>query len=249
MQSSENVEPEDHKLVLKEDTDIFHLLDSADEQQIMMEAQDRMKDALVYKMKRYVEGKGWIDESQLSYAGIQHITIMMAAKKDSVGALALVEDPKIEMKTYPVTLDQGDKIIQKWYASCKVRNTLSGMITPGVAEADVVIKVPKRDPDTNKKIWNEEKRSYEMVDGYDDFGRNKAISKAFRNACKIQIPQKLILEMIKIAEEKGQTKNVETETADGTYQKGKLCNCEEKEMKPQTKSDFTCHRCGGDVAH
>lgn len=35
----------------------------------------------------------------------------------------------------------------------------------------------------------------------------------------------------------------------GTYRKGMPCNCKEKKLEPQTKADFTCHRCGGDVPH
>jgi len=35
---------------------------------------------------------------------------------------------------------------------------------------------------------------------------------------------------------------------DGEYRKGVTCNCEEKQMRPQTKPDKTCHRCGGNVA-
>lgn len=209
---------QEQKIVLKEDTDIFHLLDSEDEQQIIMEAQDRMKSALVYKVPwKNPQTNQYEERSDLSYAGIQHICIMMAQKHNEVGSLELVEDPKIEMQRLDLVMNGLSKTVIKWYASCKVRNTKTGMITPGISEADVVTKGIKRDPVTNKKVWDDSIKSYIYEEVYDDYGRTKAVSKAFRNACKIQIPQKLILEMIKIAEEKGQVKSVVNEQ--------KLANC------------------------
>jgi len=236
------------KLVLKEDTDIFHLLDQEDERQIILEARDRMKEALVYTIHRYdPKKKEWVDEDQLSYAGIQHIIILMSQSKDSAGSLELVDEAKCEMKSFNLTINDKPIVIQKWYASCKVRNTLTKLTTPGVAEADVVIKVTKKDPQTNKKIWIKEKNAYEMEDGYDDFGRNKAVSKAFRNACKIQIPQKLILEMIKIAKEKGQVKKVEQQTTQQTN--SNFCQCSEPKPKFQTddKGNHVCYTCNKPV--
>lgn len=40
-----------------------------------------------------------------------------------------------------------------------------------------------------------------------------------------------------------------TESKDGTYRAGLSCNCKEKGLEPQTKTDFKCHRCGGSVEH
>lgn len=232
----------ENKIVLKEDTDIFHLLDSEDEQQIIMEAQDRMKSALVYKVPwKNPNTNQWEERSELSYAGIQHICIMMAQKHNEVGSLELVEDPKIEMQKLELVMNGLPRTVTKWYASCKVKNTKTGMITPGISEADVITKGIKKDPATNKKIWDESLKSYIYEEVYDDFGRTKAVSKAFRNACKIQIPQKLILEMIKIAEEKGQTKTVVQEP------KNQICLCALKDVKVSdtVRPDglYECRKC------
>jgi len=95
------------------------------------------------------------------------------------------------------------------------------MTTPGYAEADVTILGNKLDAN-GKKIWDDDVKSYVKEIIYDDFGKNKALSKAFRNACKVQIPQNLILEMIKIAKETGRTTEVVSEK---TAELNSECGC------------------------
>jgi len=48
--------------------------------------------------------------------------------------------------------------------------------------------------------------------------------------------------------EKDLTKSPANASQSGTYRKGMSCNCKEKELEPQTKADFTCHRCGGAIS-
>ena len=190
--------------------DIFHLLDSEDEKQIIAEAQGRLKEALVYTTKKWNKDTKQMEEvDQLSYTGIQHITIMMAQQRDTVGSLAIDGEPEIKMETIKYNVGEEEKTIQKWCCKLNVINTLTKMRTPGYAEADVVVYGDKIHPQTGKKIWNDSLNSYEKELVYDDFGKNKALSKAFRNACKVQIPQSLILEMIRIAKTEGRVKHMD----------------------------------------
>ena len=123
-------------------------------------------------------------------------------------------------------------------------------MAPGASEADVVTNQPKIDPKTNKKIWNNELQSYEYEEAYDDFARTKALSKALRNAMKPHIPQKLIIEMINIAEEKGQTKSFnQSESAD-------VCTCTAEERNPsdepitdgEQKGQLQCRHCAKPIS-
>lgn len=219
--------------VTKADTSIFHLLDGEDEQQIFAEAQGRLKQALVYKINAKNTATGKYEErSELSYAGIQHICLMMAQRHEEFGSLELVDEPTIKRESFEIECDGKPQKIQKWYASCVVRNTKTRATAPGASEASIVSKQIKIDPKTNKKVWNNDLNSYEYEERYDDFGRTKALSKAFRNACKPFIPVKLILEMIKIAEEQGQTKSFDDKPSSNSEKTDQLCTCDPNVRNP-----------------
>lgn len=226
------------QMIIHENKDIFHLLDAEDERQIVAEAQGRLKEALVYTTKKWnKETKQMENVDNLSYTGIQHISIMMAQQHDTVGSLEVVGEPKMEMQTIKYIVNNEEKTIQKWSCSLSVRNTLTKMVTPGIADADVVVWGDKVNSETGQKIWNKDANSYEKELVFDDFGKNKALSKAFRNGCKVQIPQSLILEMIKIAKAEGRTKTIDTtktpEPTTTPETKGTPnCLCGMKDMMP-----------------
>lgn len=253
MQSSEEVNDDRKPLVLDESSkSIFHLLDAEDEKQIVLEAQGRLAESLVYTIKQYnVKTKSWEDRDELTYAGIKHITIMMSQQHEEVGSLEVLENPIVKMEEFELPLNGEIKKINKWSCSLRVRNTKTGMVSPGFAEADVITKVVKKDPLTNKKVWSETKNAYEMEDGMDDFGRTKCVSKAFRNACKVQIPEKLILEMIKIAKEKGKTQTVETKSSPKTVKGIEYCSCSNDDIKQsaekQPSGRYKCEKCNGEI--
>jgi len=129
-------------------------MDDADNLQIQ-EADKSIKQALAYE----VRGK-----KQLSFMGIKWIVLKMSQKQQP---LEVVDMPVVELSK----CDPKDKTTWVWYATIKVRNLKTGMVTVGASETTWLIK--------NKDGYGE----------YDTFGRTKAISKAERNAYRKQIPE------------------------------------------------------------
>lgn len=216
-----------------EEPDIFHLLESEDEQQIILETNERMKEALVYQVNWYnPKTYNYEKRDELSYAGINYLVILMAQNLKQ--GIEIVREPKIEL----LTVDG----VERWHAMIICRNKVTGLETVGNSEQTVKLKQKKKGAD-GKDVFENGQPVYEY-NKYDDFGRTKALSKAQRNAWKLQMPAKLILKVIQIAKDKKQTKTLETKK---TTVLRKICNCRENGREPQTKADRTCNRCGGKV--
>lgn len=205
------VETETKDIEVHENSDIFHLMDSEDERQILVEASERLKEALVYQIPWFnKESSQWEKRDQLSYEGIMYGVLLMA--NNAGQALEVIpESIKVEMQNLSVDIDGIEKKIQKWMAQCLVKNLKTGAVYPGVAEADVTIRQKVKDDKGFPIKEMGGKYVYETV--YDDFGRNKAVSKALRNGFKLHIPQKLILKIIEVAREKKQIKEVGKHTS------------------------------------
>jgi len=98
-------------------------------------------------------------KKQLSYMGIKWIVLKMSQKEQPI---EVIDMPNIEL----VKHEAENKSTWIWYATIKVRNRKTGLSTIGASESP-----------------------YLDYNGYDTFGRTKALSKAERNACRKQIPE------------------------------------------------------------
>ena len=157
----------------------------------------------------------------LSYTGIQWIVQKMAVSGQPLALEFLGCDL--------VKHDELDHFAWTWYATVKARNQKTGLETLGASEQSFMSR------DSN---------------GTDTFARVKAISKAERNACKKQIPELEIIEMLKsVNPDRVNNLNVKpkpqpavtTKTTTTTTDPVKMCKCTTKNLNNET---LCCTNCG-----
>lgn len=150
--------------------DFFKLAESHDEKQIMDIAEFR--EVLCYK-------DGRTGKHELSYKGIKHLVLEMAAK----GFPLEVVESKVELV--------GEGKEKTWYATIKLRNQNTKLETLGDAEQPY--------------YENDSKNPLKFLEPLqkDSFARRKALSKAERNASKKQLPEAMITHLVNQASKTG----------------------------------------------
>lgn len=218
-------------ITISEDMEIFHILDERDEQQIIQETNNAMKQALIYTVPWYnPKTKQYEDRDQCSYEGIKYLVILLGQKLKQ--GLKLAIQPKFELMTIFDPETQVDR--QSWHCSLSVLNEITGLETPGVSEQFVQMKVKDKDKD-DRPIWDDVKKEYKWHWKYDEFAQRKCLSKALRNAWDLQVPTNLKLQLIQIAKSEKRVDRVE-------IKKNCICEPGKRDIDPTT---HICRRCGG----
>lgn len=184
----------------------FSLFDKLDEDQIM-QADAAVKQAMVYQNKK--------GHKEITYVGLKHIVLEMATKGNPLQII------KSECRLDKDDPEDKDKWI--WRADVIVKSKDSGHEASGFSECPYMEEI---------KEWKDGKvtNTYKQ---YDFFGRIKALSKAERNAWRKQIPELVIVEMLKAVTEE-RTQKIDTD---------KVCNCGAQAFFG--KSSKICLKCGG----
>ncbi len=114
-------------------------------------------------------------QKQLSYRGIK----TLALKMSQAGQPLIILEDKVELTKY----DEEDKTQWHWQSYVKMKNNNSGYETIGASEQPFLAS----------------------NGSYDNFGRNKAFSKAERNAIRKQLPEAEIEALINSTQSKKPT--------------------------------------------
>lgn len=246
MSSTEN----EKNIVVAEESEIYTILDSNDEQQMLLDASETTGQALIYEISKYDEKTHtWTKVKEPSYLGINWLVIHMSQNMKQ--GLKITKDSlKISVNRFfdPDTNQDRDFVT----AQINIYNEVTGLETPGLAEQPLLMKVYERDAAKNK-IWNNDKKEYKYHWKYDEFAQRKALSKALRNAWKLQFPVDVLKKLVKIAESKGLVTKISNPTQTTADQStsttvstasDKACMCRREAMK-MAADNIHCANCGG----
>lgn len=228
-----------NEIVVQEESQIYKILEEKEEQLMLLETSELTGQALIYEVTKFDRRTNqYIKTKEPTFAGINWLVIHMTQNMKQ-GLVITPNSLKMSVQKFFDPVTKTDKEIVT--CAIQILNEVTHLETVGLAEQPLFQKVYDRDERWNKIPDPERKGEFLFHYEYDEFAQRKALSKALRNAWRLQFPPEVLARLVKIAESKGMTLKVRVDVPT------KTCSCFLEKRKLDPSRPNVCLTCNGRI--